>query len=95
MLKNIIHKRSGSKWPFLIGYFETYSHWSKFVKNSHFRSEIKAQLEAKIKTLEDAFDRDKENRQDYLEIQHRRKLKVKDQEINSLKEELKTNKEQI
>jgi len=52
----------------------------------------KLQLEAKIKTLEDAFDRDKENRQDYLEIQHRRKLKIKDQEINSLKEELKTNK---
>ena len=63
--------------------------------NGHFRSEIQAQLEAKIKTLEDAFDRDKENRQDYLEIQHRRKLKIKDQEINSLKEELKTNKEQI
>ena len=95
MLKNIIHKRSGSKWPFLIGYSKTNSHWPKSVKNDHFRSEIQAQLEAKIKTLEDAFDRDKENRQDYLEIQHRRKLKVKDQEINSLKEELKTNKEQI
>ena len=94
MLKNIIHKRSGSKWSFLIG-SKTYSYWPKLVKNDHFRSVIQAQLEAKIKTLEDAFDRDKENRQDYLEIQHRRKLKVKDQEINSLKEELKTNKEQI
>ena len=52
-------------------------------------------MEAKIKTLEDAFDRDKENRQDYLEIQHRRKLKIKDQEISTLKEELKTNKEKI
>ena len=60
-----------------------------------FWSKIQAQLEAKIKTLEDAFDRDKENRQDYLEIQHRRKLKIKDQEISSLKEELKTNKEKI
>jgi len=64
-------------------------------RNKPFWSKIQAQLEAKIKTLEDAFDRDKENRQDYLEIQHRRKLKIKDQEINSLKEELKTNKEQI
>ena len=35
-----------------------------------FWSKIQAQLEAKIKTLEDAFDRDKENRQDYLEIEH-------------------------
>ena len=98
-VKTLVEKHNsqkvGSECLFLIGHSKTNFHWSKLAKNDSFWSKIQAQLEAKIKTLEDAFDRDKENRQDYLEIQHRRKLKIKDQEINSLKEELKTNKEQI
>ena len=64
-----------------------------YLSENIFDPKTQAQLEAKIKSLEEAFERDKENRQDYLEIQHRRKLKVKDQEISSLKDDLKTNKE--
>ena len=101
-VKSLVDKHNsqkiGSKWntPFwLVESLNLRHRLIFFCWNYPFWSKIQAQLEAKIKTLEDAFDRDKENRQDYLEIQHRRKLKIKDQEISSLKEELKTNKEKI
>ena len=95
-VKTLVEKHNSQKVRVQIPISDwSFQHQISLVKNGHFWSKIQAQLEAKIKTLEDAFDRDKENRQDYLEIQHRRKLKIKDQEINSLKEELKTNKEQI